>query len=190
MINRKSLKTVAIMAALVGLAGVSTTPAKASVFDITFTGNALYSLSAVVDATLQGSGNYLVTSLVSGTVKSGLNTYTLTSLAGTSNDFTFDDLIDAFVIPPPAYGLDNSGLVFNASNSDQYNIYTDTPTTLSFNELASNDGLDGSTYANENGGVGTITAVPEPATWAMMLIGFGMVGLQLRRRRRTAEVSA
>jgi hypothetical protein len=35
---------------------------------------------------------------------------------------------------------------------------------------------------------GTITiaaaAMPEPATWAMMLIGFGMVGWQLRRRSR------
>ena len=26
-------------------------------------------------------------------------------------------------------------------------------------------------------------AVPEPATWAMMLIGFGAMGVQLRRRR-------
>ena len=25
-------------------------------------------------------------------------------------------------------------------------------------------------------------AVPEPATWAMMLIGFGLVGAQLKRR--------
>ena len=30
----------------------------------------------------------------------------------------------------------------------------------------------------------TTTAIPEPATWAMMIIGFGMVGFGLRRRRR------
>ncbi len=34
-----------------------------------------------------------------------------------------------------------------------------------------------------NGNV-TIQAVPEPATWAMMLIGFGGIGLAMRRRRR------
>lgn len=28
-------------------------------------------------------------------------------------------------------------------------------------------------------------AVPEPATWAMMLLGFGAMGVSLRRRRRT-----
>ena len=33
-----------------------------------------------------------------------------------------------------------------------------------------------------------LTAVPEPATWAMMLVGFGLMGALLRvaRRRRTA----
>jgi hypothetical protein len=29
-------------------------------------------------------------------------------------------------------------------------------------------------------------AVPEPATWAMMIIGFGGVGATLRNRRRSA----
>jgi hypothetical protein len=29
----------------------------------------------------------------------------------------------------------------------------------------------------------TIRAVPEPATWAMLVVGFGLVGGQLRRRR-------
>jgi hypothetical protein len=32
-------------------------------------------------------------------------------------------------------------------------------------------------------GAGATAAVPEPATWAMMLIGFGAIGFQMRRRR-------
>ena len=39
-------------------------------------------------------------------------------------------------------------------------------------------------YALTNGGTLSIAAVPEPATWAMMLIGFGMVGFALRGRRK------
>ena len=33
--------------------------------------------------------------------------------------------------------------------------------------------------------VNFLAAVPEPATWAMMLVGFGAMGVSLRRRRRT-----
>ena len=31
------------------------------------------------------------------------------------------------------------------------------------------------------------SAVPEPATWAMMLIGFGGIGFSMRRRRRNPQ---
>lgn len=31
-------------------------------------------------------------------------------------------------------------------------------------------------------------AVPEPSTWAMMLFGFGAIGVSLRRRRRVQEL--
>jgi hypothetical protein len=31
----------------------------------------------------------------------------------------------------------------------------------------------------------SLTAVPEPATWAMMLLGFGGIGAMIRRRRQT-----
>jgi hypothetical protein len=34
----------------------------------------------------------------------------------------------------------------------------------------------------------TVTGVPEPATWAMLIAGFGLVGFAARRRRETASV--
>lgn len=35
---------------------------------------------------------------------------------------------------------------------------------------------------------GVVSAVPEPATWAMMLLGFGLVGGAVRRTRRKVRV--
>ncbi len=35
----------------------------------------------------------------------------------------------------------------------------------------------------------TIAAVPEPGTWAMMLIGFGAIGVAVRRRRREMAIA-
>ncbi len=35
----------------------------------------------------------------------------------------------------------------------------------------------------------TFAAVPEPATWLLMIVGVGLVGWQLRRRRQTVKVS-
>ncbi len=36
----------------------------------------------------------------------------------------------------------------------------------------------------------TIAAVPEPSTWIMMILGFGLVGMQLQRKRRKALAAA
>lgn len=50
-------------------------------------------------------------------------------------------------------------------------------------------GTDGSLgLDNIDFGTSTVGAVPEPATWAMMLLGFGVVGASLRRRKYTATV--
>lgn len=38
--------------------------------------------------------------------------------------------------------------------------------------------------------ISTVAALPEPSTWAMMLLGFGAAGIALRRGRKTALISA
>ncbi len=60
----------------------------------------------------------------------------------------------------------------------------DGPRTITF---AAGDGTRDDNY----GGVSLrFTAVPEPATWAMMVVGFGGAGLMLRARRRIVRQAA
>ena len=67
------------------------------------------------------------------------------------------------------------------------------PNGLSGPVGAYEDGLGNFTYDVGNiynGYSGDGAAVPEPSTWAMMLLGFGMVGFGLRnRRKRMVRVS-
>lgn len=48
---------------------------------------------------------------------------------------------------------------------------------------------DGPNNATGTLTVTTVAAIPEPATWAMMVIGFGLAGSAMRRRRITTRVS-
>ena len=74
------------------------------------------------------------------------------------------------------------GPLANNSNAFQtfsgtYNVLNNSPVTLSFTQLGG-DPFRGSIIDSI-----AITAVPEPATWALMILGFGIVGSALRRRR-------
>jgi len=54
------------------------------------------------------------------------------------------------------------------------------------------DNTDVGSYSLAINGPGAVTfanAVPEPATWAMMLVGFGMIGTAMRYRRRSTKVA-
>ncbi len=54
-------------------------------------------------------------------------------------------------------------------------------TTLTINGLT--EGTKTLSAFAKIGNGATIAAVPEPATWAMMLIGFGLIGFTMRRRQ-------
>lgn len=64
--------------------------------------------------------------------------------------------------------------------------------SLFLNGFTSGDFRAGARFQQVNAGAGSdkilgaVSAVPEPATWALMITGFGIAGLALRRRRLSA----
>ena len=52
------------------------------------------------------------------------------------------------------------------------------------------DIINGSGNTGNVGAIGQAGAVPEPATWGMMLVGFAGIGISLRRRRRADALAA
>lgn len=95
-----------------------------------------------------------------------------TSALGTSNiDFTSALLNGtAFTLTPTGtfeFGsLANTALIAGANN------------VLTVSGLNTGDGAFSGTLT-----FAAVSAVPEPGTWAMMLLGFGAVGFSMRRRR-------
>lgn len=102
-------------------------------------------------------------------VTGGTIEFTLSALDADGNPET-----DAFF----SYLLDPNGanrFAFQALNGE-------TITNLAYNIVGgSAEGLRQVRIASTEAGV---PPVPEPATWAMMLLGFGAAGMMMRRRRR------
>ncbi len=112
----------------------------------------------------------------------------ITGIRGTINDVAISGLFAIannpyyYITTGPTF-LDGSGVRFNAGAA----------TNIAFFHQ---DGVDANTYrVNGNGTIsafgpatssrlGAVAAVPEPSTWAMMLVGFGGIGATMRRRRR------
>ena len=73
--------------------------------------------------------------------------------------------------------LSNSGAVFQTFTST-YEVLTGGPVTLAFSQNGGGDQFRGSIIDSIS-----IAAVPEPATWALMLLGFGVVGKSVKSDR-------
>ena len=93
-----------------------------------------------------------------------------------------------------------TNLIFSQNNADVFNFAISNlvlgtnntpPATANTTTLTSTFQFGGATVNVNAGSTGLLTAVqpavapvPEPATWAMMMLGFGMVGFGLRANRK------
>ena len=82
-----------------------------------------------------------------------------------------------------------SNLDFAISLTSIASVLQATPTTgVPTRALRSFRAVSGGSFSADPAPI--VTAIPEPAVWGLMIVGFGMVGLQTRRRARNAAVAA
>ena len=143
--------------------------ANATVFDFSF-----------ANGTDSGSGQFTAT----GTGP----TYTVTGVTGMVDGLAITGLsaygdADELLSYPPGEPADIGGIAFSTS-ADTYNVYAYTGGPWLIKASVDPVGL------NPDNGTPltsfTATAVPEPSTWAVMLFGFGGLGVAMRRRARAA----
>jgi hypothetical protein len=178
-------KTTWLMAAALTAAGMlplATVAANAETFDFTLTGPAA-DLGGFTDPIPSGT---ITASLVNGNLVATSISFDGSTFATTNFEGADDRLF------PNTTGhavIDTTGISFEVAPNDDVNIF-------SFNapngEVVTGNGY-GELGSDVAFGVGTFTltaAVPEPSTWAMMLLGFCGLGFLAFRRKNNAMRSA
>jgi len=164
---------------------IATVPAKAApveeTFDFTLAGIAAdglaagFSGSGTITATESTNGAWIVDG-ATGSLSGTFNGVTLAgNITGLDTDFLGDDEL---IFPSSASLVDDHGIAVTLSDGQSVDI--------------ANNGIAGGFYTVESSNTnGTATfaitaAVPEPSTWAMMILGFCGLGFMAYRRKNTA----
>ena len=103
---------------------------------------------------------------VNGVARSGTNSFTFLSTAGGG-------------------GFSNAAVIGSYTGSQLYSGTTAAPTLLTgIFTLTGGPATTGGTL-----NVTTVAAIPEAGTWAMMIVGFGLAGSAMRRRKATTRIA-
>jgi len=143
--------------------------------------------------------NYTLSGAGSGTMSIDFDDVALTTSLSALN-FTLTGGSTTFDLLNAGYA---SGLLGgNVSGVDVVSSFAGEDDFFTFLSLSSPLGAHFTSYfiaGNQGISEGTLTValappntpgVPEPTTWAMMLLGFGAIGLTIRRRRKSCHVIA
>lgn len=126
-------------------------------------------------------GSGLVTG-ISGSVNDG---GTLASITGLSGYAGADNTL---YTNSPFFDL--AGLSFSLSDGNIYNLFYSDGTYIAQGQYDTSQSVNSGGYVGGvvNNATIDVSAVPETATWAMMLFGFGAIGMTMRSRRRNVAL--
>jgi PEP-CTERM motif-containing protein len=124
------------------------------------------------------SGNVLTFNLTHSTNSFGIFMTGLQQFFGTTLQFTFND-----------GSPETLSLPVDINGGTQYFGFTDTSafSSLTISHPCNNNGCD---YWGVDGVSFNVSAVPEPSTWAMMILGFAGVGFMAYRRKSKPALMA
>ena len=172
-------------AAAVATLAATTAAASATTYDFTLLDNN--------GVTIDASGVLTLTGNVIDSIAGSINGYgAITGLIANPNspgaDIVGNILFDN-LFKPSVPGVDNYGIyvsTVSGTNINLYNVHSYGP-NIPDNTATVYDDTVNASVAN---GAFSITAVPEPAAWALMLVGIGLAGAALRSESKLASAKA
>jgi hypothetical protein len=168
-------------------AAMSATNASAAQFGFQFT-----TVSTLFGGAAQ-NGSGVFTTSDTATKIDGRTAFAITGVSGQINNVAITGLTPEATSLIPTYYyftegatfLNGTGVRFDAGDFKAIAFFAPDFTDEPRYRIRGN----GTILANVTATSSAIGPVPEPATWAMMLVGFGMVGGAARYRRRAAKLS-
>lgn len=180
------MKTFAL--ALSAMAAFASTPASAAVFNFSF--DTTSTLFGGPNQTIRGT----FTTLDTPVDRFGFSGLAITGIAGTINGVAISGLFDApgnptyyYLTSGPTF-LDGSGVRFNAGAATNIAFFHQDGVAPDVYRVNGNGTISAFGPATSSLAV-TPGAVPEPATWALLLAGFGAIGFAMRRRNSKVATS-
>ena len=173
-----------MMLAAVAATSLLTASASAQSYNFTFAGPTIFGTPAA----FIGSGTF-VTSGPAMTVN-GQTAYAITGISGTFDGSAINGLQAGFLGSDNLYFttgptfVDGSGVGFTNAAGASASLYFQS--TGSYRVSTTNPFATGFVTATSAAIPAFAAAAPEPTTWALMILGFGIIGFAMRRRRQVA----
>jgi hypothetical protein len=173
---------------MAGVAAIAALPANAAQFNFSFD-----TTSTLFGGPFQTARGIFTTSETT-VQRFGQTALAITGISGTINGVAISGLFDAPGSPTYYYFtsgptfLDGSGVSFNAGAAQGIAFFHQDNVAADIYRINGNGTISAFGTAS-SGPVTTVSAVPETATWTMMLAGFGMIGFAVRLRQSVKSIA-